>query len=159
MVTARTRIGFYEILDTLGEGGMGLVYRAADTKLGRRVALKMLPASMTADEERLARFDREARTLASLNHPHIAQIYGIEVLNRDGIQQSALVKELTSPALMTSAGTIVGTAAYKSPEQARGRRGPLAHRLCAGNLVDGGAVRSRPPDRDRQSVRAGRRTC
>jgi serine/threonine protein kinase len=53
---------------------MGLVYRASDTKLGRDVALKILPASVTADPERPARFDREARTLASLNHPHVAQI-------------------------------------------------------------------------------------
>nr|MBA2355626.1 serine/threonine protein kinase [Acidobacteriota bacterium] len=59
-------------------GGMGEVYRARDTKLGRDVALKTLPAAVVHDAERLARFDREARTLASLNHPHIAQIYGLE---------------------------------------------------------------------------------
>jgi serine/threonine protein kinase len=57
---------------------MGEVYRARDTKLGRDVAIKILPASFAADPERLARFEREARVLASLNHPHIAQIYGVE---------------------------------------------------------------------------------
>ena len=95
MLTPGTRVGPYQIVDKLGEGGMGLVYRATDTKLGRDVALKILPASVTADPERLARFDREARTLASLNHPHIAQIYGIEPLSADaGGHQSALVMEL-----------------------------------------------------------------
>jgi eukaryotic-like serine/threonine-protein kinase len=95
MLTRGTRVGSYEILDKLGEGGMGLVYRAADMKLGRDVALKILPASVTADPERLARFDREARTLASLNNPHIAQIYGIEILPAEsGGHQTALVMEL-----------------------------------------------------------------
>jgi serine/threonine protein kinase len=73
-----TRIGHYEIRQAIGAGGMGEVYRARDTKLGRDVALKILPQTFATDPERLARFQREATTLASLNHPHIAQIYGIE---------------------------------------------------------------------------------
>ena len=77
-----TRLGPYEILAPLGAGGMGEVYRARDTTLGRDVALKMLPASFAGDPERLARFEREAKTLASLNHPHIAQIYGFERAGR-----------------------------------------------------------------------------
>lgn len=72
------RVDPYEILDLLGAGGMGEVYRARDTSLDRAVAVKVLPASMAADGERLERFEREARTLASLNHPHIAQVYGLE---------------------------------------------------------------------------------
>jgi serine/threonine protein kinase len=76
-----TRFGFYEIVAPLGAGGMGEVYRAKDTKLARDVALKILPASFTNDPERVARFRREAQVLASLNHPHIAQIYGLEEAN------------------------------------------------------------------------------
>jgi eukaryotic-like serine/threonine-protein kinase len=72
------RIGPYDVLATLGVGGMGEVYRAADTNLKRSVALKVLPASLAGDPERLARFQREAEVLASLNHPHIAQIFGLE---------------------------------------------------------------------------------
>jgi serine/threonine protein kinase len=72
------RLGPYEILSALGAGGMGEVYRARDTKLGRDVALKILPASFINDPERVARFRREAQVLVSLNHSHIAQIYGLE---------------------------------------------------------------------------------
>ena len=73
-----TRIGAYEILSSLGAGGMGEVYRARDTKLNRDVALKILPDAFATDADRVARFTREAQTLASLNHPHIAQIYYVE---------------------------------------------------------------------------------
>jgi serine/threonine-protein kinase len=77
-LTPGTRIGPYEVVGSLGAGGMGEVYRAHDAKLGRDVALKLLPVAFATDPERLARFDREAQVLASLNHPHIAQIYGFE---------------------------------------------------------------------------------
>ena len=77
-LTSGTRLGPYEILATLGAGGMGEVYRARDARLGRDVAIKVLPESLAADTERLARFEREARALAALNHPHIAQIFGVE---------------------------------------------------------------------------------
>jgi eukaryotic-like serine/threonine-protein kinase len=73
-----TRVGVYEITAQIGEGGMGAVYRATDTSLGRQVAIKVLPDAFASDPERVARFEREARTLASLNHPHIAGIYGFE---------------------------------------------------------------------------------
>src|SRR5918997_2378 len=78
MLTPGTRLGPYEIVSSLGAGGMGQVYRATDTTLGREVAIKVLPDAFAADPERLARFEREAKALASLNHPHIAAIYGFE---------------------------------------------------------------------------------
>ena len=73
-----TRLGSFEVLSPLGSGGMGEVYRARDSRLGRDVAIKLLPTEVAADAERLARFRREAHLLASLNHPHIAAVYGLE---------------------------------------------------------------------------------
>jgi serine/threonine-protein kinase len=196
------RLGPYEIVSALGAGGMGEVYRATDTTLGRQVAIKVLPDAFAQDAERLGRFEREAKTLASLNHPHIAQIYGLEkssgvqalvmelvegedvsqwiargpipldealpiatqiaealeaahekgIIHRDlkpaniKVTSGGVVKVLdfglaklahpdvtaghadvttsptiTSPAMMTGIGVILGTAAYMAPEQARGR--------------------------------------
>ncbi len=85
-LTSGTRLGPYEIVAPLGAGGMGEVYRAADSHLKRSVAIKVLPPSMATDADRLMRFQREAEVLASLNHPNIAAIYGIE--------SNALVMEL-----------------------------------------------------------------
>src|SRR5829696_2439561 len=85
-----TRLGAYEILAPIGAGGMGEVFRARDTKLNRDVAIKVLPAVFATDAERLARFTREAQTLASLNHPNIAHIHGLE--ESGGVR--ALVMEL-----------------------------------------------------------------
>src|SRR5215471_4957421 len=78
MIEAGSRIGPYEVVAPLGSGGMGEVYRARDLKLGRDVALKILPPAFANDPDRLARFKREAQVLASLNHPHIGAIYGFE---------------------------------------------------------------------------------
>jgi len=89
-LTSGTRLGAYEILGPLGAGGMGEVWRARDSRLGREVAIKVLPAEVTADADRLARFRREAQVLASLNHPHIAAIHGLEEVDR----QPFLVLEL-----------------------------------------------------------------
>jgi serine/threonine protein kinase len=85
-----TRLGPYVVTATIGAGGMGEVYRARDQKLEREVAVKVLPEASAADPDRLMRFEREARTLAALNHPNIAAIYGVE--ESDGVH--ALVMEL-----------------------------------------------------------------
>jgi serine/threonine protein kinase len=200
-LTLGSRLGQYEITARIGAGGMGEVYRARDTRLKRDVALKILPESFGADPDRLARFRREAEVLASLNHPHIAQIYDFEeaggthalvmelveggtladriargplplhdvlpiarqicealeaahergIIHRDlkpsniNVRPDGTVKVLdfglakladpssthtadlslsptiTSPAMATGLGTLLGTAAYMSPEQARGK--------------------------------------
>src|SRR5262249_52766966 len=101
-------IAHYKILSKLGEGGMGAVYRATDTKLSRDVSIKILPEAVAQDADRMARFRREAQVLASLNHPNIAAIYGVE--------ERALVLELVEGA--TPAGPM-------SAEEAL----PIVHQL------------------------------
>jgi len=93
---AGTRLASYEIATLIGAGGMGEVYRARDTRLGRDVAVKVLPEALASDAERLARFEREARTLAALNHPNIAQIYGLETSG----SITALIMELVEGATL-----------------------------------------------------------
>src|SRR3954452_18930019 len=85
-MTPSSQIAHYRIKSKLGEGGMGAVYRATDTKLNRDVAIKVLPPAFAQDSARMQRFEREAQVLASLNHPNIAAIYGIE--------EGAIVMEL-----------------------------------------------------------------
>src|SRR6187401_3516789 len=92
MLKQGTRLGNYEIRELIGAGGMGEVYRAQDTRLGRDVAIKVLSEHLTVDAHRRARFEREARLLASLNHPNIATLHGVEDLGRT----CALVLELVS---------------------------------------------------------------
>src|SRR5579862_2571502 len=94
-LSARDRLGPYEILAPIGKGGMGEVYRARDTKLKREVAIKVLPEAFARDPERMARFQREAEVLASLNHTNIAAIYGVE--------ERALVMELVEGQILPCA--------------------------------------------------------
>src|SRR5258705_2042244 len=89
-----TRLGAYEIVSLLGVGGMGEVYRARDTKLNRDVAIKVLLPAVAEDPERLARFQREAQLLASLNHPHIGGIYRLEDAHSTGSGQAGDVRAL-----------------------------------------------------------------
>src|SRR6185503_10689736 len=103
-----TRFSHYEVLAPIGSGGMGEVYRARDTRLGRDVAIKTLPEAFMADPERLARFEREARLLASLNHPHIGAIYGVEDVEGvrglvlELIQGDTLAERLTTSHVSTA---------------------------------------------------------
>ena len=117
MLSAGTKLGPYEILAPLGAGGMGEVYRARDTKLNRDVALKVVPEAFAKDAERMARFQREAPVLASLNHPNIAAIYGLE--ESGGVR--ALVMELVEGP--TLAERIVGAGLV--PAQGRPQGAPL----------------------------------
>src|SRR5512141_18585 len=89
-LSAGDNLGSYAVLVPIGPGGRGAVYKARDTKLDREGAIKVLPSALARDPERLARFEREAKVLASLNHPNIAQIYGIE----ESSTGRALVMEL-----------------------------------------------------------------
>lgn len=105
MLSVGAKLGPYEIVAPLGAGGMGEVYRARDTKLGREVALKVLPEALANDRDRMARFQREAQVLASLNHPNIAAIYGLE----DSGSVQALVMELVEgPTLAERIATRAG---------------------------------------------------
>ena len=118
-------LGGYQLQALLGAGGMGEVYRARDTKLGRDVAIKILPRAFTSDPDRLARFEREARMLAALNHPNICAIYGLE--EADGIR--FLILELVDGE--TLADRIARTAAAarrgagdRAADRRRARGGP-----------------------------------
>ena len=96
-LTRGTRLGFYEVTAQIGQGGMGEVYRAHDSRLNRDVALKVLPAAFANDADRLARFRREAQALAALNHPNVGAIYGFEETpstEPGGATTHALVLEL-----------------------------------------------------------------
>ncbi len=126
-----TTLAHYRITAALGAGGMGEVWRAADTKLGREVALKVLPEEFAKDPERMARFEREARVLASLNHPNIAHLYGLETMTSgaDADADSSLKPQASSP----SSDPAVGTA---GPQGARADRGGVvgqASRVPGGN--------------------------
>ena len=95
-LTVGSRLGHYQVTALIGEGGMGQVYQATDTTLDRQVALKVLPDAFTADPDRLARFEREAKVLASLNHPNIGAIYGLE---KAGDMRALVLELIEGPTL------------------------------------------------------------
>ncbi len=137
-LVAGDRLGPYEITETIGSGGMGDVYRARDTRLGRDVALKVLPDVFAQDPERLARFKREAHVLASLNHPHIAHIYGVEDDTPAGAApgasvQHALVMELVE-------GVTLAELIEQSADE-RGRSEVSLSLATAAGSLRGGAAR------------------
>ncbi len=103
---AGTSLGSYEVLALIGSGGMGEVYQARDTKLGRNVAIKVLPGAFAHDPERLSRFQREAKMLASLNHPNIATMYGLEQSNGTNYLVMELVPGETLADRIKREGTI-----------------------------------------------------
>lgn len=112
-----TRLGTYEVISPIGTGGMGEVYRARDTKLNRDVALKVLPEAFAADPQRMARFEREAQVLASLNHPHIAAIYGLE---ESGAVRALVMELVEGPTLAERLAVAAGLPRHgdvKSPLQ------------------------------------------
>ncbi|MGH9256172.1 MAG: protein kinase domain-containing protein [Vicinamibacterales bacterium] len=145
-LSAGTRLGSYEITALLGAGGMGEVYRARDTTLGRDVALKVLPEAFAHDPERLARFEREAKALAALNHPNIAQIYGLEKTDPSaGSGQAdirALVMELVEgPTLAERIAAHAGSAGASARDPAHVQMWGGCRRLSAVALakVEAGA--------------------
>ncbi len=103
-LTSGTRLGTYEILGPLGAGGMGEVYRARDTRLGREIAIKVLPAEVAASPERLSRFEREARTVAGLNHPNIVTLYSVDDENDIRFLTMELVEGQTLSHLVAPGG-------------------------------------------------------
>ncbi len=115
-------IAHYRIVDKVGEGGMGAVYRATDTKLGREVAIKVLPAVFAGDPDRMARFQREAKLLASLNHPNIAAIYGVEdrALIMELVEGHELRGLLPLATALNYAGQIETCGALGSPRTKKG---------------------------------------
>ena len=131
-LTAGQRLGPYEVVSAIGAGGMGEVYRARDTKLGRDVAIKILPDLFAGDADRLARFEREAQVLASLNHPNIAAIYGLEegLAGQAGpagqalTPTRALVMELVEGPTLAERIANVGRVLSDPPTGAAGSTGP-----------------------------------
>ena len=139
------QIGHYEILAKIGEGGMGVVYRARDTRLNREVAIKVLPRAFAEDPLRMARFEREAQLLASLNHPKIAAIYGLE---ESGATRALVMEMVEGPTLAERIGRTAASARPKaasaSPAQGSGGAGSGAKTSARSGAKSGsgaGAVR------------------
>ena len=134
-LTASTKLGPYEIQSAIGAGGMGEVYRARDPRLGRDVAIKVLPTAFSADPDRLRRFEQEARAAAALNHPNILAVYDIGTHN----EAPYIVSELLEGE--TVRDRLVKESAGRAIDAASG----APKRESAGAERDGAAVESRPP--------------
>ena len=143
-LTVGTRLGPYEVISTLGRGGMGEVFRARDTRLNREVALKVLPDLFASDPERLARFEREAQVLASLNHPNIAHIHGLE----ESGYVRALVMELVEG--ITLADAIRSSGRTTASGRGEARRSSAPNRQ-SGHSSDPTIPRAQPPPGDSTS--------
>jgi serine/threonine protein kinase len=117
-VVRGTRLGPYEVIDLVGAGGMGEVYRARDTRLGRDVAIKVLPEEVAHDPDALARFGREARAAAALSHPHIAALFDFGLAR---LQRKADASGETASTTGLGDGVLAGTLPYMAPEQVRGQ--------------------------------------
>ena len=171
-LTPGTRVGPYEILSAIGAGGMGEVYCARDTKLGRQVAIKVLPDSVSADPERLARFRREAQVLASLNHPNIAHIHGYEESNgihalvMELVEGPTLAARLTEGPIPLKEALSIGTQIAEALEAAHDQ-GIIHRDLKPANIkvradgtvkvLDSASRKSSTPRRSRMSRRRCRR--
>jgi serine/threonine protein kinase len=131
-LTAGTRIGPYEITGLLGAGGMGEVYRATDTNLGRQVAIKILPEAFAYNPDRLARFEREAKTLAALNHPNIARIYALESIDASFFPESQRLERNRG---MTGSAEAVSALVMELVEGST-----LADRIAEGQIPIDGAM-------------------
>src|SRR5262249_40365137 len=140
VLTPGTKLGPYEIHSPLGAGGMGEVYRARDTRLGRDVAIKVLPAHLSSSPELTARFEREARTISSLNHPHICQLYdigsqgGIDFLVMEYLEGETLDCRVLKGALPMKQALEYGGQICEAMEKAH--RAGIVHRdLKPGNIM------------------------
>ncbi len=118
-LTVGSRIAHYDVTALIGEGGMGQVYQATDTKLNRQVALKILPEAFATDPDRLARFQREAQVLASLNHPGIAAIYGIEEAEVSSVQRRGVARSSTVSPLPLTPDTVLVNLGLSSSSQGK----------------------------------------
>ena len=127
-LSAGTRLGPYEIVSPLGAGGMGEVYRARDPRLGRDVAIKVLPTAFSADPDRLRRFEQEARAAAALNHPNILAVYDIGTHN----QAPYIVSELWGRPVGSPAGGVPA----RQPDQRASRLTVIASAVAAGRPAD-----------------------
>src|SRR6201987_3913959 len=139
-LTSGTKLGPYEIQAPLGAGGMGEVYRAKDTRLERTVAIKILPVHLSADPVRKQRFEREAKTITSLNHPHICVLYdvghqdGTDYLGMEGIEGETLAKRLEKGPLPLEQVLKYGAQIADALDKAH-RSGVVHRDLKPGNLV------------------------